>query len=120
MQEWAEDIFFLELRVAELCTEIQEGFVVNLDFEEFGLSRVFSLEGTIFDKEIKQFAQFRKHWVDTLVAVTVRRFETLCQNYFYSTTAGLLNRNGSIQGVFYLSLVALFISLVFDVFNFVA
>ncbi|CAM6101483.1 unnamed protein product [Calypogeia fissa] len=66
LQEWGEDIFFLEL--LEVKYEDSEG--------AFEL-----LEGSLFHEEIEKLKYFRQDWIGRLVAAISRGFDARCREY---------------------------------------
>jgi hypothetical protein len=81
LQEWSEDLFFLELRIADLCNQIKDAPDSSMGDETIEKLGVSILEGTIFDGEISCFADFRKTWISNLVYVISERFERNCISY---------------------------------------
>ncbi|KAG6554843.1 hypothetical protein Mapa_003426 [Marchantia paleacea] len=67
LQEWSEDIFFLEL----------------LHAHQDEMQGTVELTG-VFDQEIGEFEQFRQDWLSKLVSSISRGFEARCREYLRS------------------------------------
>lgn len=74
LQDWSEDIFFLELRMAQLHCSPQGN-------ESLSTSRLADVEGSIFDDEIESFSKFRMDWITKLVGAITRGFEARSREY---------------------------------------
>ncbi|GAB4862056.1 hypothetical protein Ancab_037310 [Ancistrocladus abbreviatus] len=64
--EWSEDIFFLEMGLAE---------------ENPDVGHIEGLENGIFDAEIGMLEEFRREWVDKITTAVLRGFDAQCRDY---------------------------------------
>ncbi|BBN13352.1 RAD50-interacting protein 1 [Marchantia polymorpha subsp. ruderalis] len=69
LQEWGEDIFFVELLNAH---------------QDETQGTIELTGGSIFDQEIGEFEQFRKDWLNKLVSSISRGFEARCREYLWN------------------------------------
>ncbi|KAG0581663.1 hypothetical protein KC19_4G269900 [Ceratodon purpureus] len=99
LQEWSEDYFFLELRLEEVCQNIEHDLEFDLhgvDSEDVGIS---GLEGTIFDDVINLYAGFCKEQITNLLSVITGKFERYCKSYSSSMASWFVERFDSVNGV---------------------
>ncbi|KAJ7567739.1 hypothetical protein O6H91_01G004700 [Diphasiastrum complanatum] len=80
LQEWGEDIFFLELKLADLLAEGEKtskassaGVISQSDLQQ--------VEGSIFDNELERYRGFKADWLGKLVSVVSRGFDSRCRDY---------------------------------------
>lgn len=83
VKEWCEDVFFLELQLAqqkkareETGTDIMAGV-----HSEKQLGNIPELDGSVFDKEIENFKQLQTEWLAKLMTVILRGFDARCRDY---------------------------------------
>ncbi|KAI5084370.1 hypothetical protein GOP47_0000539 [Adiantum capillus-veneris] len=80
LQEWSEDIFFLDLRRLQVLSAIGESDVSSLGLAE-SEDRLSPVQGCVFDREISSLMQFRHEWLQKLVSATQRALDASCQDY---------------------------------------
>lgn len=109
MQEWSEDYFFLELRLEDICQNIEYGVEFDLDGEDSKDIGISGLEGTIFDDVIALYAGFREDRITNLVSVFTGKFERCCKSYGDSMAFWLTDRPDSVDGEYYSSFSCVFL-----------
>lgn len=110
LQEWSEDLFFLELRIADLCEQTKDAPDSNMGDETIEKLGASILEGTIFDVEISHFADFRKTWISNLVYVISERFERNCISYSSKTKCWVNDDFDTVDGESYTHLLSFKVS----------
>lgn len=68
LKEWCEDMFFLEIGLAQ-----ESDNVGHMTAERLG--------GGIFDEEIEKLEQFRGEWTEKISTVVLRGFDARCREY---------------------------------------
>lgn len=83
VKEWCEDIFFLELQLAQepkLKEETGTDIMAGEDSEK-QLGNIPDLDGSVFDKEIENFRKLQTEWLSKLTAVILRGFDARGREY---------------------------------------
>lgn len=83
VKEWCEDIFFLELQLAQdskLKEETGTNIMAGEDSEK-QLGNIPDLDGSVFDKEIENFRKLQTEWLSKLTAVILRGFDARGREY---------------------------------------
>ncbi|KAH9312677.1 hypothetical protein KI387_027712 [Taxus chinensis] len=82
LQEWCEDIFFLELQLARESEGRETGgdIMAGVDLVR-NLENNSDLCGSVFDEEIENFKKFQTDWLAKLIAVILRGFDARCREY---------------------------------------
>lgn len=80
LQEWSEDVFFLDLRRVQVSSADDESKQKGLGWTE-SEENLSSVQGSVFDEEITCLVQFRTEWIQKLVSATQRAFDASCQDY---------------------------------------
>ena len=111
MQEWSEDYFFLELRLEEVCQNIEYDHEFDPHGENSKDVGISGLEGTVFDDVISLFAGFTKDQITNLVSVITGKFERSCKNYSSSMTSWLIDRFDSGSGLSSIYFLYFFLSI---------
>ncbi|KAL9255759.1 RINT1-like protein [Drosera capensis] len=79
LKEWSEDVFFLEVELAQadpLWASVRE--------ENPSLQNVEGEGNGIFDMEIRTLEDFRKEWLDKITAVVLRGFDAESRDFLKS------------------------------------
>ncbi|MCO5577355.1 hypothetical protein L7F22_031184 [Adiantum nelumboides] len=80
LQEWSEDIFFLDLRRLQVLLALGESDISSLNLAE-SEGKLSPVQGCVFDREISSLVQFRHEWLQKLVSATQRTLDASCQDY---------------------------------------
>jgi len=100
----------LELRLEDICQNIEYGVEFDLDGQDSKDIGISGLEGTIFDDVISLYAGFREDRITNLVSVFTGKFERSCKSYGDSMAFWLANSSDSAEGEacsFFSSLIAI-------------
>ncbi|KAF9625991.1 hypothetical protein IFM89_028377 [Coptis chinensis] len=75
LKEWCEDLFYLEMGLAQECDlGYGQGYTS-------GNETVECLGGCIFDEELGKLEEFRIEWVEKISTVVLRGFDSQCRDY---------------------------------------
>lgn len=81
LQEWCEDIFFLEIQLARE-SEVRETVDITVGVDSIrNIESSSNLCGSIFDEEIENLKKFQRDWLGKLIAVILRGFDARCREY---------------------------------------
>ncbi|GBG61340.1 hypothetical protein CBR_g20374 [Chara braunii] len=77
LQEWGDEMFFLELRLWDAFT----GNRRRHDGAKARGKEIDNIQGTVFDGEIDYLGQFRSEWTAKIISAVIRGFRTRCADY---------------------------------------
>ncbi|KAF5204125.1 Rint1-like protein mag2 [Thalictrum thalictroides] len=75
LKEWCEDMFFLEMELAQDCD------LGLRDNNSSGDGTAEGLDGCVFKEEIRKLEEFRIEWIEKISTVVLRGFDARCRDY---------------------------------------